>query len=342
MDKGKGRAGRGDAGGVSSKAAAAAGSSGQGSSGQGSSSQGSSRPRAPPAQVPAPPSAPPSTEEHALRAGLPVAAEAASSSRGETGRPSAVSANAFLSTAIFLAIVAFLSTAMFLAMSWLFEGKNLIFAFFAFFAYVFADFRQQQRSEMVAAAGERQQQRNMKEAMEALQVAIEQMEESAGAMGVEALEKAMQAASRHEARCETLAALVTVARDMLDHVEQARAAAAEAAAEVEAVAEAVAAVERLQMEQDLAAATLRMQTEALLVQQMQAQLGVPPAAPAPHPDDAEGQCVLCFDAPKDHVILPCGHVCVCKACAKRLKQMRNPSCPICRTAIRHTNKVFQS
>jgi hypothetical protein len=75
---------------------------------------------------------------------------------------------------------------------------------------------------------------------------------------------------------------------------------------------------------------------------VQAQLGVSPAAPAPRPDDAEDQCVLCFDAPKDHIILPCYHVCVCEACANKLTQMRKPSCPICRVAIQHTNKVFQS
>jgi hypothetical protein len=69
---------------------------------------------------------------------------------------------------------------------------------------------------------------------------------------------------------------------------------------------------------------------------------VPPAAPAPHPDDAEDQCVLCFDAPKDHIILPCFHVCVCEACANQLTQMEKPSCPICRTAIKQTNKVFQA
>jgi hypothetical protein len=50
--------------------------------------------------------------------------------------------------------------------------------------------------------------------------------------------------------------------------------------------------------------------------------------------------VLCFDAPKDHIILPCFHVCVCEACANQLTQMEKPSCPICRTAIQQTNKVF--
>jgi hypothetical protein len=51
---------------------------------------------------------------------------------------------------------------------------------------------------------------------------------------------------------------------------------------------------------------------------------------------------MCFDAPKDHIILPCYHVCVCEACANLLMQMMKPSCPICRTAIQHTNKVFHS
>jgi hypothetical protein len=50
------------------------------------------------------------------------------------------------------------------------------------------------------------------------------------------------------------------------------------------------------------------QSETLRMQHVQAQLGVSPAAPAPHPDDAEDQCVLCLDAPKDHIIIPCYHM----------------------------------
>jgi hypothetical protein len=192
---------------------------------------------------------------------------------------------------------------------------------------------------------ERQRQRKIEEAMEALDGAMTVMEESAGAKGVDAVEEAMQAAAKHASRSEPLAALVVVARAML---EQARAAEAErarvaaekaaAAAAVKAVAEAAEAAKRQQMEQDLAALTLRAQADALRIQQMQAQLGVPPAAP----QDDETLCVLCFDAPKDHIILPCFHVCVCEACAKQLTQMEKPSCPICRTAIQQTNKVFLS
>ena len=74
---------------------------------------------------------------------------------------------------------------------------------------------------------------------------------------------------------------------------------------------------------------------------MQAQLGssvVPPAAP--HADDDENQCVLCLDAPMDHIIIPCGHQCVCGACAEALKREAHPACPLCREPIILTAKVF--
>jgi hypothetical protein len=192
---------------------------------------------------------------------------------------------------------------------------------------------------------ERQRQHKIDEAMEALDGAMTVMEETAGARGVDAVEEAMQAASKHASWSEPLAALVVVAKGLIDQAraaeaERARVAAvkAAAAAAVKAAAEAAAAAERQKMEEDLAALTLRMQTDALMAQQMQAQLGVPPSAP----QDEETLCVLCFDAPKDHIILPCFHVCVCEACAKQLTQMEKPSCPICRTAIQQTNKVFLS
>jgi hypothetical protein len=136
---------------------------------------------------------------------------------------------------------------------------------------------------------------------------------------VEAVEAAMQAAEKHDGRSEPLAALVVVARGML---EQARAAeaeraklAAEAAAEVEAA-------ERLRLEEEMATLTLSVQSDllrarssALRLQQMQAQLGVPPAAPTPQA--GEELCVLCLDAPKDHIIAPCVAT---SACAGRVRR----------------------
>jgi hypothetical protein len=129
------------------------------------------------------------------------------------------------------------------------------------------------------------------------------MEETAGS--VKAVEEAMQAAAKHEVRSKRLAALVAEARELIEQaraadVERARVAAEEAAvaaAAVEAAAKAAAAAGRLQLEEQMAALALRMQ-------EAQAQLGVPPAAPAPHPDAEETLCVVCMDAAKTHIVLP--------------------------------------
>jgi hypothetical protein len=165
-----------------------------------------------------------------------------------------------------------------------------------------------------------------------------------------AVEEATAEAEKHgERSSELLAALVAEARVMIEQAravkaERARAAAeeAKAAAVVKAAAEVEAAAERLKMEEEMAALALSVQSDALRLQQMQAQLGVPPAAPAPHPDAEETMCVVCFDAPKDHIIVPCGHQCVCARCAEQLTKTRTPTCPVCREPIRETMKVFCS
>ena len=158
-----------------------------------------------------------------------------------------------------------------------------------------------------------------------------------------AVEEATAEAAKHGDRSEHLAALVTEARGMIElakaeQAERARVAAEEAAAAaaVKATAEAAAAVERLRLEEQAVAITLRMQSDALQLQQVHAQMGssvVPPAA-------EETMCVLCLDAPKDHIIVPCGHQCVCEACADQLTKTRTPTCPVCREPIRETMKVF--
>jgi hypothetical protein len=157
-----------------------------------------------------------------------------------------------------------------------------------------------------------------------------------------AVEEATAEAAKHGDRSERLAALVAEARTMLEQArateaERARAAAeaAAAAAAVKAVAEAAEAAEGLQMEQELAALTLR-------VQQMRARGGgsvVPPAAPAPHPYEEETMCVVCMDAPKDRIVLPCMHLCACGPCAQRLMELAT-SCPVCRGPVERMAQVF--
>ena len=180
---------------------------------------------------------------------------------------------------------------------------------------------------------ERQRQRKIDEAIEALDAAMSLMEETAGAKGADAVEEAMQAAAKHASRSEPLAALVVVARTMLEQARAAKAerarVAAEAAAAIAAAktaAAAAATAKRQQKEEEMAALTLRMQSDALQLQQMQAELGS--GSGTPQPDEDETLCVLCLDAPKDHIIIPCGHQCVCGACAEKLKGVkRNPACP---------------
>ena len=189
---------------------------------------------------------------------------------------------------------------------------------------------------------ERQRQRKMDEATDALQRAIEAMAQTAE--GVGAVEEATAEAAKYASRSEPLAALVAEAREL---IEQARAAEAkrarlalEAAAEEAAAVELAAAAARLLLEEEVAALTLGMQRDALRLQEAQAQLGSSSVVPPAAPQDAETMCVVCLDAPKDHIIVPCGHQCVCEACAEKLKKASSPLCPFCRTPINSTIKVF--
>ena len=47
----------------------------------------------------------------------------------------------------------------------------------------------------------------------------------------------------------------------------------------------------------------------------------------------ESECVICMENKKLNLYIPCGHVCVCLECDKKLK---NRICPICRSNISHT------
>ena len=93
------------------------------------------------------------------------------------------------------------------------------------------------------------------------------------------------------------------------------------------------------MELEVAELTLRMQSDSLRLQHVQAQLGVaPPAAPRV---EEEVQCVVCMDERKQHVLMPCMHMCVCEACAQRLLEVQTtPLCPVCRTPVESTMRVF--
>jgi hypothetical protein len=165
-----------------------------------------------------------------------------------------------------------------------------------------------------------------------------------GESALGAVEEATAEAAKHgERSSEHLAALVAEASGMMEQAravqaERAKAAAEEAvvAAAAEAAAVAAAAAERLQAEEEVAALTLRLQ-------EAQQRLGkvVPQAASAPpaNPDAEETQCVVCMDAPKDRIVLPCMHLCACGPCAQRLLEL-DASCPVCRGPVERMAQVF--
>ena len=46
-------------------------------------------------------------------------------------------------------------------------------------------------------------------------------------------------------------------------------------------------------------------------------------------------CMVCMDKPPSHVILPCGHMCLCETCIERCDQ-----CPICRQPAWKKQKIY--
>ena len=57
---------------------------------------------------------------------------------------------------------------------------------------------------------------------------------------------------------------------------------------------------------------------------------------------AQKQCVVCLDEENDHIMIPCGHKCVCKVCSDKIMAMGHDKlCPICRQGISIVYRVFE-
>lgn len=61
----------------------------------------------------------------------------------------------------------------------------------------------------------------------------------------------------------------------------------------------------------------------------------PPGAGASSRED----CIICYDAPADHILLDCMHLCMCKECAEDLAKSTK-MCPKCRQEINEVRKVY--
>ena len=60
------------------------------------------------------------------------------------------------------------------------------------------------------------------------------------------------------------------------------------------------------------------------------------AISAPSP----GECVVCMDAAVSHVMIPCGHLCVCETCVAILRVNPSQTCPQCRTPVQSMLELF--
>ena len=53
-------------------------------------------------------------------------------------------------------------------------------------------------------------------------------------------------------------------------------------------------------------------------------------------------CVICLEAPKTHIIIPCGHKCLCEKCALTITDpFITHACPICRNEIFNIFRVYE-
>jgi len=53
-------------------------------------------------------------------------------------------------------------------------------------------------------------------------------------------------------------------------------------------------------------------------------------------------CVICLVSPKNHAIVPCGHLCLCENCSVHYvdNDKKSGSCPICRNDVTMVMKVY--
>merc|ERR1711998_48529 len=64
---------------------------------------------------------------------------------------------------------------------------------------------------------------------------------------------------------------------------------------------------------------------------------------APHKErEGASRCVVCLDAAPTHVVIPCGHQCICEDCAIALAHAWQGQCPLCRVYMQSALRVYKS
>ena len=56
-------------------------------------------------------------------------------------------------------------------------------------------------------------------------------------------------------------------------------------------------------------------------------------------DRGLGDCNLCWESPRTHAFVPCGHVCACLACSRKVMNSRK-ECPICNRRVTMAMELF--
>ena len=65
------------------------------------------------------------------------------------------------------------------------------------------------------------------------------------------------------------------------------------------------------------------------------------AAETMHEDNNRWLCVVCLEAEKSVVLLPCAHMCMCGDCTESLMaNTRQCLCPVCRGPVATTQRIF--
>ncbi len=49
-------------------------------------------------------------------------------------------------------------------------------------------------------------------------------------------------------------------------------------------------------------------------------------------ENIDSECIICMDNTYEVILVPCGHYCLCKECATKLK-LSHSNCPLCRKKI---------
>ena len=58
-------------------------------------------------------------------------------------------------------------------------------------------------------------------------------------------------------------------------------------------------------------------------------------------DEGNDECVVCYEPPRDHMLIPCHHVCLCSDCAEDYASYGDDGvCPLCDVRIEEIKQVY--